>query len=72
MTRWFVQRDSTGDPIVVARVRDEVDGPIPEVWNGSAWIYWPAVNSFLVDPLAADRVDEATAVSAANQLSTRA
>jgi hypothetical protein len=69
MTRWFVQWDTTGDPMVVARVRDEADGPIPEVWDGSTWTYWPAVSSFLVDPLAADRVDEATAVAAAKQLS---
>jgi hypothetical protein len=71
MTRWFVRRNASGAPRVVARIRDEVDGPIPELWNGKEWTYWPAVNKFLFDPLAADPVDEATALAAAQQLSSR-
>ncbi len=64
MTRWYVQRGDDGEVLIVARIRDEPDGTYPEFWNGHSWQYWPPAMSYLVDPLAADEVDEAGAAGA--------
>ncbi len=71
MTRWYVLRGSAGQPLSVARIRQEEDGHHPEVWNGARWEYYPPVMSYAVDPLAADEVDEAGALDALRQLGTR-
>jgi hypothetical protein len=60
-TRWYVQRTNDGDPLLVARIRQEPAGMFPEVWNGRQWREWPAAMSFRSDPLAADEVDRAEA-----------
>jgi hypothetical protein len=62
MTKWFTQRDdSTGQLLCLARIRDEGGGLHPEIWTSSGWQENAFVMSFLVDPLAADEIDEAGA-----------
>jgi hypothetical protein len=59
--RWYVQSTVAGVPLLVARIREELGGTYPEVWNGREWKEWPTVMTFRTDPLAADEVDRAEA-----------
>lgn len=68
MIRWFVQRTDGGDVLTVARIRTEPDGTFPEFWDGDGWRYWPPAMSYLIDPLAADEVDQAAAEAAVREL----
>jgi hypothetical protein len=70
VTRWYVERDDNGEPVNLARIRQEVDGLYAEIWNGRDWEYWPPAIRFLHDPLAGDEVDEAEANAAARALAS--
>lgn len=71
MTRWYVLRGDEGEILAVSRIREEPGATHPEVWNGMTWEHYPPVMSYLVDPLAAEEVDEATALDGVRQIEAR-
>ena len=70
-TRWYVLSTNDGDPVLVARIREELDGTYPEAWNGREWRAWPEAMSFSHNPIEADEVDQAGAEAVIAELARR-
>lgn len=70
-TRWFVESMNDGRPLLVARIREELEGTYPEAWNGHEWRAWPTAMSYLRNPTEADEVDEARAQAVIEELAQR-